>query len=446
MKGLFNQSSNQIEKKNPIKIIDENNIPMSIKSNTNKNNFFFNQKKSNIAISYLSIGSKIKKNSIQNCNNLSNQNDNKSQNKKKKFLSFHIKNKIKNSNFSNNTLTLKDSLDSNDNYHLFKEKNSYLKRNIKNKLTKKNLKIHLLKAENLKIKIKFSTISTERNNNCSRNRTSNSKSNRRNLSHENEVMKKEKIKINLGNFDKKHNYAKTLISFNNSKNLIHSKNKKNKNKSKTIYIKNFININYKSKTKTIQHNDENNKNNSLEYNLDNIKLNLNPILDKIKIDNQIIKKKNLNNLYEGNEVNSLESNKNNDKNNSSFENNKYIKIDNFNKKNILLSSNYKSKIKKRKKINELENELFNINNLNEINENVDDKVNDLYSLVKKLPFNSILVNNEDKIFSQTSVLYQNYFIDFKNNFHKNYNLSNQKDKYGYISLSTQQNSNEKKTI
>ena len=94
----------------------------------------------------------------------------------------------------------------------------------------------------------------------------------------------------------------------------------------------------------------------------------------------------------------------------------------------------------------MENELFNINNLNEINENVDDKVNDLYSLVKKLPFNSILVNNEDKIFSQTSVLYQNYFIDFKNNFHKNYNLSNQKDKYGYISLSTQQNSNEKKTI
>ena len=57
--------------------------------------------------------------------------------KKKKFLSFHIKNKIKNSNLSNTTLTLKDSLNSNDNCHLFKEKNSYLKRNIKNKLTKK---------------------------------------------------------------------------------------------------------------------------------------------------------------------------------------------------------------------------------------------------------------------------------------------------------------------
>ena len=125
-------------------------------------------------------------------------------------------------------MTLKDSLNSNDNCHLFKEKNSYLKRNIKNKLTKKNLKIHLLKAENLKIKIKFSTISIERNNNCSRNRTSNNKSNRRNLSHENEVMKKEKLKINLGNFVKKHNYAKTLIPFNNSKNLIHSNNKSKK--------------------------------------------------------------------------------------------------------------------------------------------------------------------------------------------------------------------------
>ena len=64
-------------------------------------------------------------------------------------------------------------------------------------------------------------------------------------------MKKEKLKINLGNFVKKHNYAKTLIPFNNSKNLIHSKNKKI-NKSKTIYIKNFININYKSKNKTAQ--------------------------------------------------------------------------------------------------------------------------------------------------------------------------------------------------
>ena len=445
MKGLFNQS-NQIEKNNPIKVIDENHIPISIKSNPNKNNFFFNQKKSNIATSYLSIGSKIKQISIQKNNNLSNQNENKSQNNKKKYLSFQIKNKIKNSNNSNNTLTLKDSLNSNDNFYLFKEKNSYIKRDFKNKESKKkNLKIQLLKAETLKLKIKFSTISTERDNNYSRNKISNSKSNRKNLSHENEFKKKEKLKINLGNFVKKHNYCKTLISFNNSKNLNHSNNKK-KNKSKTIYIKNFIKISYKSKNKTIEHIDENNKNNSLEYNLENIKLNLNPILDKIKNNNQMINRKNLTNLYEGNKINTLENNKNNDENNNSIQNNKYIKIENSSKKNIILSSNYKSKSKIKKKINQLDNELFNINNLNEINENFDDKVNDLYSLVKKLPFNSILVNNEDKIFSQKSILYQNYFKDFKKNFHKTFNFSNQKDKYGYISLSTQQNSTEKKTI
>ena len=437
MKGLFNQS-NQIEKNNPIKIIDENHIPISINSNPNKNNFFFNKKKSKIAISYLSIGSTIKKIPIQNSNNLSNQNDNKSQNNKMKYLSFHIKNNIKNTNNFNNTLPLKDSLKSNDNFSLFKEKNSYLKRNIKNKLSKKNLKI-----QSLKIKIKFLTISTERNHNYSRNRSSNSKSNKRNFSHENEDIKKEKLKINLGNFVKNHNYCKTLINFNNCNKLIQSKNKKN-NKSKAIYIKNFIHLNYKSKNKTIEYKKENNKNNSLEYNLDKIKLNLNPILDKISINNKKIKQKNLTNLYERNPINTLENNKNNE-NNNSFENNKYNKIDNSNKKNTILTSNYKSRSKIKKKINELDNELFNINNLNEPNENYDDKQNDLYSLVKKLPFNSIIVDNEDIIFSQKSVLYQDYFKEFKNYFHKNY-LSNKKDKYGNISLSTQQNSTEKKTI
>ena len=51
MKGLFNQS-NQNEKQNPIKIIDENHIPISINSNPNRNKFYFNQPKSNIATSY----------------------------------------------------------------------------------------------------------------------------------------------------------------------------------------------------------------------------------------------------------------------------------------------------------------------------------------------------------------------------------------------------------
>ena len=70
---------------------------------------------------------------------------------------------------------------------------------------------------------------------------------------------------------------------------------------------------------------------------------------------------------------------------------------------------------------------------------------DLYSVVKKINFNSIKCDSNDNIFSYNNNFYLSYSKNFENQFNENYNFifsSNQKIKFD--NLSTQQNSNEKK--
>ena len=410
MKGLFNQS-NQNEKQNPIKIIDENHIPISINSNPNRNKFYFNQPKSNIATSYFSIGSKIKKNSK---NNLSLQKVEKNYNNNQ-ILSFHIKSKTKNSLISNSHNSNNNTLQSNETFFLMKDK--YLKENIKHNLKKKPLKIQLFKAETLKLKLKFPT---ERNNN-------NLSRNNRNFSYENQ----ESNKLNFPNCN--HNkISKTLITFNNcNKSIFLSKKKNSKKTKKKIYIKNLIDNNsVKYKTLDLKNNNNYINNPSEQYfnNENNIKLNLNPILEKSKFENK--ENKHLTNINEETKLVFLEKEY------------KKEKIKSFDKK-IQFSNLINNK--KKKKINQI-NQLFNINNLNDLpKKNFDASIMDLYSVVKKINFNSIKCDSNDNIFSYNNNFYLSYSKNFENQFNENYNFifsSNQKIKFD--NLSTQQNSNEKK--
>ena len=105
-------------------------------------------------------------------------------------------------------------------------------------------------------------------------------------------------------------------------------------------------------------------------------------------------------------------------------NNKYLKIDNGTGYGI--------------KKNIIENNLFSEKNLIDINNIEDDKFDDLYSIIKRLPFNSILLNNEGT-FSLENKQYQKYSKIFNILYDKYYvkNLSTVKK----INKSSKRNKN-----
>ena len=74
--------------------------------------------------------------------------------------------------------------------------------------------------------------------------------------------------------------------------------------------------------------------------------------------------------------------------------------------------------------NNIENNLFSENNLIDIEKIIDDKFDDLYSIIKRLNFSTVLLNNEG-LFSVENKVYQNHTQVFNNYFDKFYlkNLS-----------------------
>ena len=108
------------------------------------------------------------------------------------------------------------------------------------------------------------------------------------------------------------------------------------------------------------------------------------------------------------------SNKKKDVNNScsnlNEKKNKYLRIDDGTGEEI--------------KKNNIENNLFSENNLIDIEKIIDDKFDDLYSIIKRINFSTVLLNNEG-IFNVENKVYQNHTQVFNNYYDKFYlkNLS-----------------------
>ena len=99
-------------------------------------------------------------------------------------------------------------------------------------------------------------------------------------------------------------------------------------------------------------------------------------------------------------------------------NNSYAYISEKKNKKIRIDDGSGEEIKK----NNIENNLFDENNLIELDSKVDDKFDDLYSIIKRMNFSSILLNNEG-LFSVENTKYQAYSKQF-NNFFDIYYLKN----------------------
>jgi hypothetical protein len=99
-------------------------------------------------------------------------------------------------------------------------------------------------------------------------------------------------------------------------------------------------------------------------------------------------------------------------------NNSYAYISEKKNKKIRIDDGSGEEIKK----NNIENNLFDENNLIELDSKVDDKFDDLYSIIKRMNFSSILLNNEG-LFSVENKKYQAYLKLF-NNFYDIYYLKN----------------------
>ena len=99
-------------------------------------------------------------------------------------------------------------------------------------------------------------------------------------------------------------------------------------------------------------------------------------------------------------------------------NNSYAYISEKKNKKIRIDDGTGEDIKK----NNIENNLFDENNLIELDSKVDDKFDDLYSIIKRMNFSSILLNSEG-LFSVENRKYQTYSKLF-NNFYDIYYLKN----------------------
>ena len=124
-------------------------------------------------------------------------------------------------------------------------------------------------------------------------------------------------------------------------------------------------------------------------------------------------------------------NKKSNNNQTNKENINITHIDNYNNefnilKKITLSEpnttktiiKIKEEVKIIKNNNEINNDLFNNYNLLDLPTDYDDKFDDLNSVVRKIHFNTILLNKEN-LFSQNNKTYNNYKQTFNNEFEKN---------------------------
>ena len=118
-------------------------------------------------------------------------------------------------------------------------------------------------------------------------------------------------------------------------------------------------------------------------------------------------------------------NYNNINSNYNIDNNKIITNNNYNNNknnnnyyNINLNTKENNKSKEEIRNNKIDNKLFDKDNLIDLSSDNDDKFDDLYSIIKKINFNSILLNKEG-IFSVGNKEYNNYIKKFERIFKKN---------------------------
>ena len=100
----------------------------------------------------------------------------------------------------------------------------------------------------------------------------------------------------------------------------------------------------------------------------------------------------------------------------------------------------------------IENQLFDENNMLNLSSDNEDNFDDLYSIIKQINFNSILLNNNG-IFSENNKEYKNYIKIFNNNYYKKrkqfitkYFKNTQKVNSKYGTESTKMNSTSSKKI
>ena len=232
------------------------------------------------------------------------------------------------------------------------------------------------------------------------------------------------IKIRKINNNLIKNSKKNRIRNNNNKNII----KENVKKKYIPYINNYdrddyeseINFEEFSKDKTAL-NDilrKNRKNNSLiekKLNLISMKLDLAKRKHKENKNKQLSPDLNFRLSAKNNDI-SKYYNKNTIKTNDT--NNSYAYISEKKNRKIRIDNGSGKEIKK----NNIENNLFNEINLYELDSKVDDKFDDLYSIIKRMNFSSILLNTEG-LFSVENKKYQAYSKQF-NNFYDIYYLKN----------------------
>jgi hypothetical protein len=220
------------------------------------------------------------------------------------------------------------------------------------------------------------------------------------------------------------NNKKILVSSFINNNI---KDKKNNNKLDKTNNTNNKKIISKASTqcktnKTITTSNKNNLNSNFR-NIRNktISINLNKILNDIQIEKKNYKRKIKRNEINLNKRNTSSSlleiiEKNIEKENSHI----LIKENNEEKKNNSLNS-FLSKLTDEKNIinnnnsqdnnKSYQNNLFNENNLYEIPDNYNDKFDNLHSIVKKIPFNKVLINCGN-FFSITNKRYDTYINEF----------------------------------
>ncbi len=223
---------------------------------------------------------------------------------------------------------------------------------------------------------------------------------------------------NSKNNNKIRNNNKNIIKENDKKkNIPHMNNYNNYDRDD---YENEINFEEFNKDKTAL-NDilrKNRKNNSLiekKLNLISMKLDLAKRKQKENKNKQLSPDLHCRLSAKNNDV-SKQYNKNSIKTNEI--NNSYAYISEKKNKKIRIDDGSGEEIKK----NNIENNLFNENNLIELDSKVDDKFDDLYSIIKRMNFSSILLNNEG-LFSVENKKYQAHSKQF-NNFYDVYYLKN----------------------
>ena len=421
-------------------------LPISINSNIQPCQFIFSKPTSKVATSYINIGQKIQtKNHKKNKSNTSNnilKNQNFINNNRSQITYNSIINTNQNitliTNYNKKKRENSISISNRDTYYhsrkktpVYYKKSSYNSIMNSNNISKKNINKNCCLIASRQIKkqtiknFKFKNNSTyseiinnikkfnnekedksfktlnENKNNFMKSNFNNMIKNKRMLSHEN-------IKINKP--IEKEKKIKQINKQGSNDKIISHKHSISKDNGNIILKKN----------KSFQYNSGNDKI-KIIYQKKNlvpraeVKIDLYKILKDIKVSNK-----------HNNELNKKSNN-----NQTNKENINITHIDNYNNefnilKKITLSEpnttktiiKIKEEVKIIKNNNEINNDLFNNYNLLDLPTDYDDKFDDLNSVVRKIHFNTILLNKEN-LFSQNNKTYNNYKQTFNNEFEKN---------------------------